>query len=58
MRKLWLRFYLWNNHICPKHGPMNYGVGGHYCFDCDADYRLEKLEKFDAYRKELNAVQN
>ena len=50
--RLWLRYLLWYNHICPKHGRMRGGwrTGGQYCARCSAE-REERISKVCADRE-------
>ncbi len=55
MKKLWLRFLLWLDDICPKHGPMDCDTEGHtYCKKC----HFEEIDAYHAKRKRsLNEYQ-
>ena len=52
IRRLWIRWVLFNNHICPKHGPKRYAPFRYYCPECDIAKPLIKLRKLESLRKE------
>ena len=55
MRRRWLKFILWWNHICPKHGEKYCGRGGAYfCPACEEPKRRNRILREAAHRAILD----
>jgi len=53
MKRLWLRFLLWWNDICPVHGYMKDSWAGRaYCKACEGDQREQYSKYLDSLFKE------
>ena len=55
-RRLWLRFLLWWNNVCPEHGVMAEGIRYHYCPECNARAREQKVVDLKKLQEDYNAT--
>ena len=55
MKRLWLRWLMWWNNICPRHGYMKDSWKGRmYCKQCGSDQREQYSNYLDSLLKEWN----
>ena len=50
-RRLWLRWVLWVNNYCPRHGQKTQSLtgGSHYCPECLAEKRKADVLRLAAH---------